>query len=739
MITARKTTTWVLALGLLLALCVLTVLTIGKPASAQDTAGAPSGLENVQPILVDGNPNCATLPDEILPGSHFEFKIEGAPANGTHGDPGSFQVTISNADMKFFDWSSLTGVDAVIVKGGSNADAFVYDLTAESNGDTLLHAPLDDNGHYRDISHVSFCYDGETVVPKPLTATKTATGNYDRTITWKLDKSVLPASHSGEAGASFDSTWKVDATKTEQLGNYKVTGDIKINNPNGFPVDFSVTDELNDTTVADVDCDPNTGGNQDSGNVAANGSATCTYSASPPNKDVASNKAQVTSKTAGVDGTSAEAAITWQENVIGDESVTLADDHLGYSQVIDKTTPIEELDKFTCSSNPADYTDGKYSFTVPNTATLKGDKTDLSANAEVKVDCTLPALTAQKTANGSFDHKISWDLTKTVGPQNTFSGNAGDSFNYTWKVDATKSVVDDNYKVTGKITVTNPAAIDQTFSVTDELDDGTAANVECPSLTVPAKDSVECNYTAASTKDATKNTATVKAPGNQDVEATAGFSYTPNVIGDEKVTLGDTSPKDTPPINFSQEISDSTTKEFPKTFTCPTDPTKYTNFLLTQTNTNTATLKGTNTNLSKSATVTFNCKYPWRAETATGTGDRYKGTANWFMYTKYATTKVDLMAGQNYDAGDIYFTRDATNTYIKITLHNGFRWANVSQNLKIHNFATVPSSGVQFIQPGQFRYKFTVTPQSTVTYTATIPGTTAQAYGIHADVERFVN
>jgi hypothetical protein len=105
------------------------------------------------------------------------------------------------------------------------------------------------------------------------------------------------------------------------------------------------------------------------------------------------------------------------------------------------------------------------------------------------------------------------------------------------------------------------------------------------------------------------------------------------------------------------------------------------------------------------------------------------------MYTAYTTNKVDLIAGQNYDAGDIYMTRNGTNTYIKITLHNGFRWANMSQNLKIQDFAKAPT---KYIEPGAFKYKFTVTPQSTVTYTATIPGTTAKFYGIHADVERYV-
>ena len=302
-------------------------------------------------------------------------------------------------------------------------------------------------------------------------------------------------------------------------------------------------------------------------------------------------------------------------------------------------------------------------------------------------------------------------------------------------------MTEDNYKVTGKITISNPAAIEQTFSVTDVLDDNTAANVDCSSEAgnqasgkVPANGSIECSYTAASTKTATKNTATVKAAGNADVVATAGFSYTANVIGDGKVTLGDTSPKDTPPINFSQEISESTPLTFDRTFTCPTDPTKYTNFLFTQTNTNTATLKGANTNLTQSASVTFNCKYPWRAETATGAGTRYPGTSNWFMYTPYQTTKVDLIAGQNYDAGDILMTRDATKTYIQVTLASGFRFANVKENLKIQDFAKAPT---KYLEPGSFKYKYTL-PQSTTTYTATIPGNTAPYYGIHASVERFV-
>jgi hypothetical protein len=714
-----------------MALGVMALVATAGTAKADDPVLREADGPDVIPTQHDGNPTCKTLLDNP---TAFEIKID-PPKDGTYGP-----ITVDfSDDLKTVYFKSTVPVLAVFVKGGNQGgNLYDYRPLGEIEDDGLT-TPTN-----QQISHVSFCWNEEPTPPKEaLKVTKTAEATYDRKITWDLTKTVDDNEHSGTAGQTAGtSNWKVEATKTATDSNFKVTGVITITNPNSQAVGFSVTDKLDDPagTMATVDCSSEAG-NQDSGTVPANGTTTCDYTASPTTKDATSNNVQVSSTTQGVPGATALADVTWQANVIGDEEVELADEHLGYKQTIKDTTSFDQDETFKCSDKPADYTDGKYSFKVPNTATLKGVTTDLSDSAEVNVDCTLAALTATKTANGSFDRTIKWALTKTVAPQGPFSGNAGDSFNYTWKVDATKTVTENSYKVTGKITVTNPAAIAQTFSVADELDDGTVATVTCPSLTVPAKGSVECSYTAASAKNATKNTATVKAAGNADVVATAGFSYTANVIGDEKVTLGDTSPKDTPPINFSQEISDSTTKEFPKTFTCPTDPTKYTNFLFTQTNTNTATLTGPNTTVPPAtASVTFNCKYPWRAETATGDkifgGGPWPGS-NWFMYTSFpldTTTKtVNLIAGQKYDAGDIKMSRSGGYTYIEITLHNGFRWANVKENLKIQPLDKAPT---KYMQPGSFTNKFTV-PQLTVTYTAKVP--TKPYYGIHADVERFVN
>jgi hypothetical protein len=683
------------------------------------TTAQTARAASVTPKQISGNPTCKTL---LSPGPAYEIKVD-PPKSGSYGP-----ITVNfSPDGRLVDFTSTVPVLAVFVKGGNEGgNLYDYRPLGGSSGDTGLTTPTN-----QQISHVSFCWDEEPTPPEDaLEVSKTADATYDRTIKWSLKKAVDDNSHSGNAGQTAGtSTWKVEATKEEAMSNFKVTGKITITNPNDQSVGFSVTDKLDDGTMADVDCDTTVAGNQATGNVPANSTVYCDYVANPTSKDATSNNVQVSSTTSGVPGDSALAAVTWKETVKGDETVKLADPRFDdFSQDISESTTKDFPETFDCSSDPDDYTDGKYSFKETNTASLTGPNNDQSASADVNVDCTLAALTATKTAKGTYDRTIKWDLSKTVTPQSTFSGKAGDSFNYTWNVGATKSVVENNYRVTGNITINNPATIDQKFSVTDVLDGTTTATVTCPSDTVLAGKSVVCSYTAA-VGGAQENKATVTAPGNGEVVATATVgSYTAKVIGDEQVTLADQL------LGYSKLISGNTSETFPGTFACPTDPTKYTNYTFTKSITNVATLTGPNTNLSKDATVKFTCTYPWRSETATGAGIRYPGTSNWFMYTPYQTTKVDLIAGQHYDAGDIYMTRSGGNTYIKVTLASGFRFANVTQNLKVQDFAKAPT---KYVQPGNFKYKFSVA-QGTNTYTAKIPGDTAKFYGIHGDVERYV-
>jgi uncharacterized repeat protein (TIGR01451 family) len=116
----------------------------------------PSG-NGIVPVFVEDNPSCEDLGYDI----GFKPSPEDGP-NGTYSD-GILEVTTSNNDGTYFDWSSNIGVDAVIVKGGPNANAYVYDPPEESTGDTDLHSPINPNNDKPyGLSHIEFCYD---VVP----------------------------------------------------------------------------------------------------------------------------------------------------------------------------------------------------------------------------------------------------------------------------------------------------------------------------------------------------------------------------------------------------------------------------------------------------------------------------------------------------------------------------------------------------------------------------------------------
>jgi len=134
-------------------------LFVALPASAQSNDGE----------VVPGNPGC----DDIAPAGEtwIELKVE-PPEDGEFSD-GTLTVNVDvrdTEDGQVFDWDSNIGVDAVIVKGGPNANVYLYD--PESMGDTGLHAPVSPSGQWAGLSHISFCYDEDDVPPttSPTTA-----------------------------------------------------------------------------------------------------------------------------------------------------------------------------------------------------------------------------------------------------------------------------------------------------------------------------------------------------------------------------------------------------------------------------------------------------------------------------------------------------------------------------------------------------------------------------------------
>ncbi len=356
-------------------------------------------------------------------------------------------------------------------------------------------------------------------------------------------------------------------------------------------------------------------------------------------------------------------------------------------------------------------------------------------------------LTVSKGAETSYERTVEWALAKTVDGQasTSFSGKPGNTFSATWEVVATKTKDEESgYTVFGAITIGNPNPVAVTVGVSDVLDDGTVATVNCSGLTVPAGESRVCPYTAyPEGRTATLNTVSVTVdegsyavPAGYTGEikgatATAEVGWgAPNLIGDPNPLLEDHRPI----FGYSQNIGDAATLIETETFTCPAYSAEtYPNDTYTTTETNTATLTGNTLDLSASAKVDISCKVTWKNETATGKGNRWsavKGApATWFMYTPFTTEKVDLIAGQYYDAGDVTMTRNGT-TGVTITLHYGFRFANVTNNVKIHPLGT-PAS---YIQPGAYTVKRTASGTS-ITLTG-LPNTTY--YAVHVDVQRFV-
>ena len=437
-----------------------------------------------------------------------------------------------------------------------------------------------------------------------LLVEKTAFGSYDRTVEWDLIKNVNIAGtnsveYTGEAGDEFPTDWLIFVEKTVILDNYKVEGTITIDNPAPIPQSFSVTDVLDDNTIAEVTCPSDV--------VPAGGQVVCTYEAFPEDDSATLNTATVSA--VGNQDVIATAAVAFEETLIGVDEGTLTDSRFpDFLEMVSSTIDFTLPEIFECSTDPADYTAGTYTETFENVAYLN-DVIDLDDDASVTLICTLPALEVEKTAVGSYDRTVTWDLDKFVNEVDQkldeYVGLPGDAFPTDWLIFVTKTEVESNFKVTGTITIDNPAGIPQSFSVTDVLNDNTVAVVTCPSLTVPAGEQVVCTYEAfPNNAAATLNTATVSAVGNDPVPATAAVAFEENLIGYDQGTLTD----DRFPL-FEEIVTGTGNFELTETFVCPVsrDDAYGDDGIYEATVVNTAFLND-NIELQDSATITIYCE-----------------------------------------------------------------------------------------------------------------------------------
>lgn len=149
-----------------------------------------SAASHVTPILVHGDPNCATLASTYAPGATWiELRIPD-PKDQTYSD-GQLTVTVdlrNTSQGEVFDWSSsTTGVDAVLAEGGPQSGLlYLYEPPGpEATSDTDLHAPISPNNRrYFNVDHILFCYDFPDPTPTPTpTATSTPTPTATPTFT----------------------------------------------------------------------------------------------------------------------------------------------------------------------------------------------------------------------------------------------------------------------------------------------------------------------------------------------------------------------------------------------------------------------------------------------------------------------------------------------------------------------------------------------------------------------------
>ncbi len=116
---------------------------------------AAASAASVEPSFHAGNPTCMDL------GYNHELKFDPPSAGSQSGDGVTVEMSLGgDAFGALVDWTASAPIDAVIVKGGPNANAYAY--PGGSSGDTGLHSPFNGPDKYYGLSHVNFCWDDQT-------------------------------------------------------------------------------------------------------------------------------------------------------------------------------------------------------------------------------------------------------------------------------------------------------------------------------------------------------------------------------------------------------------------------------------------------------------------------------------------------------------------------------------------------------------------------------------------------
>jgi len=365
------------------------------------------------------------------------------------------------------------------------------------------------------------------LVPTPEVS-KTAAGTYDETHTWTVKKTVDPASVVGFAGDTLPYTWKIVVDDTPTLGNYAVKGIITVKNTDpGAQMVVDLTDKLDDGTSAVIANSVSCAYSGTTLTIPAGATASCAYTATPSGTTATLNTATVK---LGAVTKPATATVAWTKNII-DGSATLTDNH-GINKVETGDDTVTIPDSYTCPTDLAKYTDGKFVTSDTNTATLAWDKTSAQSTADESITCY--ALKVTKDATTGSIKTCTWDLDKSVNID-SWKLYRGDSGIFKFTLTPTVKCEDSERKVTGNINVYNPATIAAPIkSVSDLISPDIAVTPVCGvsfPYSLAAGDTLKCTY-SADLPDETSRTNTATATLQNTPSGTTDFS------GDAKVEFG---------------------------------------------------------------------------------------------------------------------------------------------------------------------------------------------------------
>lgn len=361
-------------------------------------------------LIEHANPTCADLGLGT-----FEVKIEKnynqTIALNAFGDT----ITVSSTDNEYFSWSSTIGMDAVLAKGGDNANAYVYDPEAFSG--TNLVSPINDGNQVPTISHIDFCFDYEVRV------TKTATPSYDRKYTWSIDKNAASTSLTLATGETYTMGYTVDVAATAANTSYAVSGDITVMNP--APLEATVTgvsDSFNGAPIA-VSCPvtfPTT--------LASGASFKCTYTQALGGVVNGTNTATATTTGDVGPGTGTANVTFGAPTSTVDECIAIDDSRYGslgtvcanaspYTKKIAYSYPIGPY----ADCGPASF-ENTASFTTNDTATKGSDSVTVGSTVTcAPTSCTLTqGYWKTHSSHGPAPYDDTWTSIEPSGESTTF-------------------------------------------------------------------------------------------------------------------------------------------------------------------------------------------------------------------------------------------------------------------------------------------------------------------------------